>query len=93
MSPAKREEIYRRLAAAIVESGACACAGTTATPRMAIATMILAAGIADCPEGKDSCPGNRAVGFFMSVGVYTAIGTGIDAAITERAWIPAYCQV
>ena len=50
----------------------------------------LAAGIADCPDARESCPGTRALGFVMSAGVYSAIGAGIDAAITGRTriWPP-----
>lgn len=47
---------------------------------------ILAGGISDCP-GTDPggrCPGVRAAVFLFSTGVYTAIGTGIDALVVGR---------
>jgi hypothetical protein len=49
----------------------------------------LAAGISDCPsfDGSDGCPGTRVGLFFFSVGVYSAIGTAIDALIPGRTTI------
>jgi hypothetical protein len=47
---------------------------------------LLAALISDCP-GKDpggSCVGARAAGFALSVGVYSALGVGIDALAVGR---------
>jgi hypothetical protein len=46
---------------------------------------IISAGIAECP-GRETggCPGTRATFFLMSTGVYSAIGTGIDALIPGR---------
>lgn len=42
-------------------------------------------GIADCPGGgSGGCPGARAAGFLAAVGIYTAVGAGIDAAIQGR---------
>jgi hypothetical protein len=52
---------------------------------------LIVAGISDCP-GNDpggSCPGTRAVGFLVSIGVYAAIGTGIDALVVGRSTL---CQ-
>lgn len=46
----------------------------------------LTAGISDC-SGNDpggSCPGSRAAIFILGIGIYSAIGTGIDALITGR---------
>jgi hypothetical protein len=46
----------------------------------------IAAGISDCP-GEDpggSCADFRAIGFAISLGVYTAIGTAVDAMIVGR---------
>ena len=46
----------------------------------------IAAGISDCP-GEDpggSCAGTRVIGFAVSMGIYTAIGTGVDAMIVGR---------
>lgn len=42
------------------------------------------AGLADCPGARDSCGGSRVAFFALAVGTYTAIGTGIDAAIKGR---------
>ena len=47
----------------------------------------LSMGIADCPGVTDSCAGARVGYFLMSTGLYTAIGTAIDAAITGRTRI------
>lgn len=47
---------------------------------------LITSGISDCP-GDDpggSCPGTSAVLFLFSTGVYTAIGTGVDALIPGR---------
>lgn len=51
-----------------------------------VALGILTAGIADCPGDRtsDGCPGSRAALFLISTGVYSAIGTGIDALIPGR---------
>ena len=47
-----------------------------------------AAGLSDCPGAhQDGCGGARAAMFVTMVGVYTAIGTGIDAAIKGRTVI------
>lgn len=46
----------------------------------------IAAGISDC-SGDDpggSCTGYRVVGFASAVGIYTAIGTAVDAMIVGR---------
>ena len=46
----------------------------------------IAAGISDCP-GDDpggSCAGTRVTAFAVSMGIYTAIGTAIDAMIVGR---------
>lgn len=49
---------------------------------------LLAAGISDCPAAFDeSCTGTRLGLFVTSVGIYTAVGTGIDAAIKGRTVI------
>ena len=51
-----------------------------------VAMGIITAGISDCP-GDDpggGCPGSRAALFLVSTGVYSAIGTGIDALIPGR---------
>ena len=58
--------------------------GTIAGLVVGLALSSLAAGISDCPEGKSSCPGNRATLFVGGTAIYTAIGTAIDAAITGR---------
>lgn len=50
---------------------------------------LLAALISDCP-GKDpggSCVGARAAGFVLSVGVYSALGVGIDALAVGRTTV------
>lgn len=45
----------------------------------------LTAGIADCPgSGGGSCPGFRTTAFLFSTGIYSAIGTGIDAWVVGR---------
>jgi hypothetical protein len=51
-----------------------------------VALGILTAGIADCPGDHPGggCPGSRAALFLVSTGVYSAIGTGIDALIPGR---------
>lgn len=52
-------------------------------------TGLLAALISDCP-GKDSggsCGGARAAGFAVSVGVYSALGVGIDALAVGRTTV------
>lgn len=47
-----------------------------------------ASSISDCPGyQQDSCGGARAAFFLASVGLYTLIGTGIDAAIKGRTVI------
>lgn len=43
-----------------------------------------AAGFSDCPAPKQSCGGERAAFFALSVATYTAIGVGIDALIKGR---------
>ena len=46
----------------------------------------IAAGISDCP-GDDpggDCAGFRVVGFTSALGIYTAIGVGVDALIVGR---------
>jgi hypothetical protein len=46
----------------------------------------IAAGISDCP-GDDpggGCPGTRVTGFAVAMGLYTAVGIGIDAMIVGR---------
>jgi hypothetical protein len=48
---------------------------------------VLSMGLADCPAGRDNCPGTRAAGFLLSVGIYAAIGTGFDAAVSGRTRI------
>ena len=48
---------------------------------------LLTMGLADCPSGHSDCPGTRAAGFLFSVGLYAAVGTGIDAAISGRTRI------
>lgn len=46
---------------------------------------LFAMGLADCPDGSgEGCAGTRAAGFLVSVGLYTAVGAGIDAAIKGR---------
>lgn len=53
-----------------------------------VALGLLAAGIADCPTVyADGCTGTRIGVFFTSVGIYSAVGTGIDAAIKGRTLI------
>jgi hypothetical protein len=45
----------------------------------------IAAGISDCPsEPGGDCSGYRVAGFFIGTGIYTAIGTAIDAMIVGR---------
>lgn len=48
---------------------------------------LVSAGISDCPIGSPGggCGGLRATLFVTSVGVYTAIGTAVDAAIGGRS--------
>ena len=49
-----------------------------------VAMGIITAGISDCPRGDHpggGCPGSRAALFLVSTGIYSAIGTGIDALI------------
>lgn len=49
---------------------------------------LLAAGISDCPGvQQDGCAGARFGLALVTTGLYTAIGTGIDAAITGRTLI------
>jgi hypothetical protein len=50
------------------------------------ALAIITAGISDCPGDHPGgeCPGIRAAVFLVSTGVYSAIGTGIDALIPGR---------
>lgn len=47
---------------------------------------LFAAGVSDCPgnDPSGSCPGTRAAGFLVSTGVYSAVGTGIDALVVGR---------
>lgn len=47
---------------------------------------LVTAGISDCPGGNPggSCAGTRAGLFLFTTGVYTAIGTAIDALIVGR---------
>jgi hypothetical protein len=46
------------------------------------------AGLSDCPGmEQDGCPGARVAMSLITVGVYTAIGVGIDAAIQGRTLI------
>jgi hypothetical protein len=61
--------------------------GTIAGFVVGLVLSTLTVGLADCPEGHSSCPGTRAAGFFLSTGVYTAIGTAIDALIPGRTRI------
>jgi hypothetical protein len=51
-----------------------------------VAMGIITAGISDCPGDRagGGCPGSRAALFLVSTGVYSAIGTGIDALIPGR---------
>ena len=51
-----------------------------------VALGIISAGISDCPGDNPGggCPGSRAALFLVSTGVYSAIGTGIDALIPGR---------
>ena len=51
-----------------------------------VAMGIITAGISDCPGDRPGggCPGSRAALFLVSTGVYSAIGTGIDALIPGR---------
>ena len=51
-----------------------------------VAMGIITSGISDCPGGNPGggCPGSRAALFLVSTGVYSAIGTGIDALIPGR---------
>ena len=51
-----------------------------------VAMGILSAGISDCPRDRvgGPCPGSRVALFLVSTGVYSAIGTGIDALIPGR---------
>jgi len=51
-----------------------------------VAIGILTAGISDCPGDRAGgpCPGSRVALFLVSTGVYSAIGTGIDALIPGR---------
>lgn len=44
----------------------------------------LTAGMGDCPDAEQSCDVARVTYFAISVGLYTAIGTGIDAAVRGR---------
>ena len=46
----------------------------------------LAAGISDCPgdDPAGGCAGTKVAGFAISMGLYTALGTGIDAMIVGR---------
>ncbi|HVL70210.1 MAG TPA: hypothetical protein VM364_23325 [Vicinamibacterales bacterium] len=51
---------------------------------------LLAAGIADCPGlHQDRCTGTRIGVALTSIGIYTAVGTGIDAAVQGRTLIYA----
>lgn len=52
---------------------------------------VLAGGISDCPGESSSCPGSRVAIPLIAAGFYTAVGTGIDAAIQGRTllWEPA----
>lgn len=43
-----------------------------------------AAGLSDCSMGAQSCAGERVALFTVAVGIYTAIGVGIDALIQGR---------
>ena len=47
---------------------------------------LITSGISDCPGDapSGSCPGTRTAAFLVSTGVYTALGTGVDALITGR---------
>ena len=51
-----------------------------------VAMGVVTAGISDCPGDHPGggCPGSRAALFLVSTGVYSAIGTGIDALIPGR---------
>jgi hypothetical protein len=51
-----------------------------------VAMGIITASISDCPGDRPGggCPGSRAALFLVSTGVYSAIGTGIDALIPGR---------
>jgi hypothetical protein len=51
-----------------------------------VAMGIITSGISDCPGDRagGGCPGSRAALFLVSTGVYSAIGTGIDALIPGR---------
>jgi len=51
-----------------------------------VALGVVTAGISDCPGDHPGggCPGSRAALFLVSTGVYSAIGTGIDALIPGR---------
>lgn len=49
---------------------------------------LLAAGISDCPTPHQaSCTGTRIAILVTSVGIYTGVGTGVDAAIRGRTLI------
>jgi hypothetical protein len=52
--------------------------------------ILTAAGLADCPSAQNSCPGARVVMPIVSIGVWSAIGAGIDALIPGRTllWKP-----
>ncbi len=46
--------------------------------------ILTAAGLADCPSPQSSCPGARVAMPIISIGVWSAIGAGIDALIPGR---------
>jgi hypothetical protein len=48
------------------------------------ALAALLSGMADCPGSDISCPGQRVAIALVGTGFYTAVGAGIDAAITGR---------
>jgi hypothetical protein len=50
-------------------------------------TGVLTMGLADCPAGNSSCPGERLAMILLNAGIYTAVGTAIDAAIPGRTRI------
>src|SRR5262245_64170982 len=50
-------------------------------------TGVLTMGLSDCPTSNSSCPAQRWAMVLLNAGIYTAIGTAIDAAIPGRTRI------
>ena len=89
LSGEKGERIFKRSDIVQIEKrGDSLKNGTLIGAAIGLLAGVGALSAADCPgDQQDSCTGARAAFFVTAVGIYTLIGTGIDAAIQGRTII------